>query len=269
MIQAGFFIHNLEHNIVKLNKGAISLFDSQIGLDKDLQLVQQRINEKIMIKTEGLHDLVPLSLGEMDRLACPAILLAVNQACGDRADLAIDLATAVELIYLADKVHKLIRDTEFSEEETQYPVLVGDFLYGQYFQTLCQAELLQYLAPLSNVIEVMNKGSIEYWRTVRETVAERDVWLRIADQVTSSITETAAGLGADLAGASVCVREQMESLGRNLGRFWAVRSENQTDAAAQVALDQAEQIIQGLSGQVRCEPLRELMNFFICQGEIH
>lgn len=237
----------------------------QTNLDKELQLVRNHLNREMMFNLEGLQDLIDVSMNEMDRNACPATVLAVNRACGYRGEKGIHLALAVELIYMADKVHTLIRDEDVMEEETQYPVLIGDFLYGKYFLTLCKEELLEYLEPLAQTIETRSQGSIERWLTLRDRAPTKDEWMGIADQELASLTGTAARLGADLAGAPVKLQEKMESMGRNLGMAWAAAKECQEAAIIHDALAQVEEIMKEVSDQVQIEPLEELRDFFVRQ----
>lgn len=99
-----------------------------------LNLVQARLRQEINFKPASFEELVPLDMDELDKIVCPAIVLAVSRSCGDHGEKSDALAEIVQFIYMAHQVHKLMKDdSDLAEELRQFPVLVGDLLFGKFF----------------------------------------------------------------------------------------------------------------------------------------
>ena len=99
-----------------------------------LNKVQMRLNQEIYFKPASFDELVQLDLDELDRTVNPALVLAVSQAFMKHGQKSEALAGIIQFIFMANKVHKLMKDDyDIPEELRQFPVLVGDLLYGKFF----------------------------------------------------------------------------------------------------------------------------------------
>lgn len=232
------------------------------SIGDELCSVQERLNKEIVFKTARFHDLVNLTMDEMDKCACPAILLAVSRSCGYRGGKSIGLASAIELVYMAGKVHRLMRDEGISEEERQYPVLVGDFLFGKYFLMLCQEGLLKYLAPLAQAIAGMSEGSIERWRLQKQRELLKDEWIMVLGREHACLTAMAARLGADLAEMPLDIQTKLEMIGWNLGLAWAAAREKLEVSIIKNALEKALTFIRELPDSLHIIYIKELYSYF-------
>jgi len=229
----------------------------EVGFREELERVREQLCLEIKFRAAEFDQLVSLQQDELDRYACPAIVLAVSRACGYAGDRAVGLAAIMQYIYMADRVHRLMQDEGLSEAERQFPVLVGDFLYGKYFLGLCREQLLDYLAPLAQGIATMCQGAIKRWLLL-EDEADAEDWLDVLVREQAVLTGLAARLGADLAGASLQVQERLEDLGSELGLAWAAAKQRLGYNIVGMALRQARKILGELPDDLQLRPLEEL-----------
>ncbi len=233
----------------------------KLSFREELQEVQELLRDDIGSELARYKDLVHLVTDELDDNACPGIILAVSKACGYKGKKAMTLAIIIQYIYLADKVHNLLRDDDNPAAELrQFPVLVGDFLFGKFFWGLSRAGLLDYLAPLAGVIVTLSKGAVNRWLT-REQNLEIEEQLRILENGTASLTGLAARIGAELAGVSRSIQERCETFGRLMGLAWAARNEQIAKPVVGEILAQASALIKEISENLSGEHLLEVYDY--------
>lgn len=210
---------------------------------REIEEIKSTLKREIRFKATELDELIDLEFSELENNACALIVLSINQAFGGLARPAIGLATIIQYIFIADKVHRLMEDnSDLEESKRQFPVLVGDYLYGKFFLGLCQEKLLHFLAPMAKVIEVMNEGAISRWLSNGEKNSESEQ-LYILEMERASLTALAARLGADLAGCSDEEQLQCEALGWQLGIAWAASQDHMETSVIDRALSQARNIL--------------------------
>ena len=234
---------------------------------ENLNNVQMRLRQKLN-EPSALEGLLQWDLDELDRTANPALVLAVSRAFPKQAPKAEALAEAVQLLFLANKVHKLMKDDgDLAEELRQYPVLVGDLFYGKFFLTLCREELLCFLDPLAQVMGTMSEGGISRWLFREQTVKPADR-LRVIEKESAALMALAARLSAELTGASAALQSKIETFGWELGLAWGVWKEGLDRVEIQGFLKRANAALQELSAepQMQMRPLREVYRFMA--GEI-
>ncbi|WP_407310756.1 polyprenyl synthetase family protein [Desulfosporosinus sp. SB140] len=232
-----------------------------------LNLVQARLREEINFRAARFEELVHLDMDELDKTVCPAIVLAVSRSCADQGQKSDALAAIVQLIYMANQVHKLMKDNDdLAEELRQFPVLVGDLLYGKFFLELCQEKLLPFLAPLAQVIGTMSEGGISRWIS-RDKKLSRDEWLKIIEKESASLTALAARLSAELANVSLPIQSQLEAFGLELGMAWGASKQCLEKSVVLSILQRANDILNEISSgtQLQLQPLREVYHFIAMQ----
>lgn len=233
----------------------------KLSFQEELKQVQEFLDRDLCSKEARFKDLVPLVTDELNDNACPGIILAVSKACGYAGKKAIILAAIIQYIYMADKVHNLMRDDEdLADELRQFPVLVGDFLFGKFFWGLSQAGLLNYLAPLAGVIVTMSKGGITRW-LARDQHLETGEQLRILENGTGSLTGLAARIGAELAGVSPSIQQKCETFGRFMGLAWAARNKQLDKSLVLEFLHKASLIFDEIPENLFGEQFLEIYNF--------
>lgn len=232
-----------------------------------LNNVKMRLRQEISLKPASFEKLVQLDMDELDRTVNPAIVLAVSETFNDHGQQSEALAGIIQFVFMANKVHKLMKDdSDITEEMRQFPVLVGDLLYGKFFLELCREKLLTFLEPLAQVMGTMSEGGITRWLS-RDKKIELTESLKIIEMESASLTALAARLSAELAGASVPIQHKIEAFGWELGLAWGAWKERLEAIEVQASLQRANVILNELSSesQLQLTPLRELYIFMIKQ----
>lgn len=240
---------------------------SEFSFLEKLNEVQARLRQEIRIKAADFEELIKLDLNELDRTVCPAIVLATGRACGDNGRKSVALAAIVQLIFMANQVHSLMKDdNDISEELRQFPVLVGDLLYGKFFLELCRENLLSFLEPLAQVIGTMSEGGISRWLS-RDQKLKTDEWLQIIKQESASLTAKAAHLSAELAGVSLPLQDKLQAFGLELGLAWGAWKEGLENNVVQSILQKANDILSEIksSSQLKLQPLHEVYQYLAGQ----
>lgn len=229
-----------------------------------LNAVQMHLRQEINFKPAGFEELVQLHMDELDRILNPAIVLAVSRACGDHQGRKPEaLAGIIQFIFMANQVHRLMKDdSDMAEELRQFPVLVGDLLYGKFFLDLCREKLLPFLDPLAQVMGTMSKGGIKRWLSQGKKL-NRDECLKIIEMECASLTELGARLSAELAGVSLPLQQQIEAFGRELGLAWGAWKEHLGSTVVQSILRRANETLNKISteSQLQSQPLSEVYHY--------
>jgi len=142
------------------------LRDIYCPIEGDLLRVRDRMNRHYNIRAGNLDNFAYLEKYTED--LCPALVLFTARMYGGITDRVVSLAQVFQFIHLASRVHYNINeDWQIKENNCsdprdgcQYPVLVGDYLYGRFFTTLCEADIMDYLDPLAEIICMINEGGI-------------------------------------------------------------------------------------------------------------
>ncbi|MHB8156238.1 MAG: polyprenyl synthetase family protein [Desulfocucumaceae bacterium] len=189
----------------------------------DLARVMERMSSFYIIKAGDIRDYAHLEK-HIERDICPALVLYSARIYGEISDKVSSLAQIFQFIFLSLVIHQdTNEDRQIKESCTdprdgcQYPVLVGDYLCGRFFTTLCEADIIEYLDPLSEIICMINEGSILRLKSQRgEKVAPgcREEIIRLEK------AEMLAGccrLGGHLAGADRESQNYLHRFGFALG----------------------------------------------------
>ncbi|HWJ03395.1 MAG TPA: polyprenyl synthetase family protein [Verrucomicrobiae bacterium] len=223
----------------------------------DLNAVNSLLKQEFKLKTGSVPELVPLKLENLDYNLRPALLLAAARAYGYGGERAIMVASVVQFIYLATKVHGLVnKDVETTPGDFQFPVLVGDYLYGQFFLHLCKADALEYLTPLSKVICEIHEAGV-----IRQQGADNTSnSLEVLNKEEASLIAEACRIGAQLGGAPERDQELFWQFGRNLGLGIGAFSRGMGKQWAMQALREAREVLPMLP--VAALSLGEISRYF-------
>lgn len=179
----------------------------------DLDEIEKLIGRYLKVRSGHLTDFAHLEADKYERWLRPAAVLLVSRIFGYKGQKAPALAAVVQLIYLAARIHRQVPDIHPHEGEeidprdgTQLPVLVGDYLYGRFFTTLCEAELLEYLGPLAEIIRKINEAAVQ--RLLGNPIS----W----QEEERELLAGACRLAAKLAGVEPLVEEEAYLLGKAL-----------------------------------------------------
>lgn len=231
------------------------------SIREELKEIQDRLEQEISFKSATFSELIPLEFDELEHHACPAIVLAVSHACGYHGRQAVSMGAIIQYVFMADKVHSLMREDEgISEELRQFTVLVGDYLFGKFFLDLSRDKLLHFLAPIAGVIGSMSIGTIYRWLG-RERDLNIEEMLQILERERASLTGLAARVGAELAGMPLNVAQRFETFGSQLGLAWAAHAARLEEKAVAKLMDKAQAYLQALPDTLDFRPLNELFTY--------
>jgi len=190
----------------------------------DLLRVRERMNRHYSIKAGSLKDFSHLEK-YTDSDLCPALVLYAAKMHGGINGRVISLAQVFQFIYLAVMLHRNINeddqvaDSDCSQpgDGCQYPVLVGDYLYGRFFTTLCDGDIVEYLGPLSEIICMINEGGVI---RLKSQGADKSAAVSRREIIRLEMAELMAGcckMGGQIAGADREGQEQLYRFGFSLG----------------------------------------------------
>ncbi len=209
-------------------------------IKEELGRVQVSMNRHFNIKAGYLGDFVHLELCHLNSILRPVLVILSAGMFGKITDKVISLAGVLQYIYLASSIHGGINEDEtISKEDTgdprdgcQFPVLVGDYFFGRFFTTLCDAGIVDYLRPLSEIICVINEGSVMRLRKADSAI--NPVFAReLVRKETGEMLAGCCSLGARLNGAEKKSQEILKRFGMHLGiALGFMERENSLDQAA-------------------------------------
>jgi geranylgeranyl pyrophosphate synthase len=226
----------------------------------ELRTVEKQMNEELLFKSSSLADLVDLSMNNLDRYLCPALVLVTSRITGQVNNKTLSMASVFQYVFLAHHIHKLVTDEDLPERARQYPVLVGDFMFGQTFSKICKADLFTYANELVKIIEIINEGVLMRWRLKNKEIPLKDYKIIIGKE-RASLTALAGKIGGELAGLQDPYLKKIEHFGYSMGMVWAAWEEMIYTSLVREYLAEAENGIMELGEYFPIKPLEELYNF--------
>ena len=192
-------------------------------LDNQLKLSDQMILNDFNIKNKSIWDLAQLNIEAKKRHFYPKLfLLSYSLFKRDVNVKATNMATIIQLIYLASEIHK------YEGDKPGYPVLVGDYLYSMFFQNLCKYDMIEWLPPLSQTISTMQLGSME--RFENNTINKTST-LNIISKESAPLGEVSCMLGASFANAPSRVVSSLRGVGFILGLIFGLLEDKKTSVS--------------------------------------
>lgn len=196
-------------------------------IKNELEQVDQLINKELKLKTGHASKFAHLDLSPLEKHLRPALVILTARLFNRTAcEKVISLAGIVQFIYTASQIHLRISDIDPEAEErefldprdgSQLPVLVGDYLYGKFFTTLCEAQMLPFLKPLAEIICLMNEGNVLKKKTEHSELQAKEELLDVLEMETAELMAGSCRLGAELADAHPNDVDKTDYFGRYLG----------------------------------------------------
>ncbi len=136
------------------------------------------------------------------------------------------LAAVVEFIHTATLLHDDIvdestlrrgRPTANAAFGNAAAVLVGDFLYSRAFQMMVEVDQMRILRILADSTNTIAEGEVLQLMNCRDPDVDEASYLRVIRYKTAKLFESAAQIGAVLAGADEQTEAAAAAYGRHLG----------------------------------------------------
>ncbi|NLI91756.1 MAG: hypothetical protein GX434_05970 [Peptococcaceae bacterium] len=231
------------------------------SFQSELNEMEKVMNTEIRFKSFSIGDLFDLRMNNLDKYLCPALALAVGNMSGQKGKKMIDLASIIQYVFLAHHIHAQVTDGNLTDPERQYPVLVGDFMFGQTFSKLCKSNLFSYSDQFVRLIKTINEGIVMRWKLKNKTILLKDYRV-ILGKERASLTALAGKVAAEVSGLQEHHVKKIEEFGYYIGMAWAAWEDSIYTSLVQEYLTKAKGTIAELKDHIYIKPLQELYEFF-------
>lgn len=238
------------------------------SINDELQQAQRKVQNKLIIKAGSLNDFARLNVSPLNKVIRPALVIMTSRLYNNRSEQVIYLAAILQFIYLASQVHRGVNE-DFPPGEKhdprdgcQFPVLVGDYLFGRFFTTLCDGGIINYLHPLAKIISAINEGGL--LDRLHPTARNTDTHLhhQIVRLETAEMMAGCCRLAAELAGAGEEQCQRLNMFGLSLGMAAGLLEQDDDAITVSSFLDRAEDQLNSLPEVDRTRELMEVVNLF-------
>lgn len=185
-------------------------------------LIRERLHSEVVLINQISHYIIN-SGGKRLR---PVILLLVARALGYEGRDHHELAAVVEFIHTATLLHDDVVDASelrrgkktannvFGNEAS---VLVGDFLYSRSFQMMVRVQSMRVMEILADATNTIAEGEVMQLLNVHDADLTEEDYQEVIRCKTAKLFESAAELGAVLAGRDKDEQKAMADYGMHLG----------------------------------------------------
>lgn len=243
------------------------------SIREDLQIIHNYIKSQLSIKAGHVGKYAHLEFSPMDNFIRPAIVLAVAKLYNCRTKEVISLGAIMQFIFMASQIHKKIPESSFTEhlgdprDGNQFPVLVGDYLYGKFFTTLCDANIVKYLHPLAEIIAKIHEGGILSKESENQPEEYNQLVEKIVRLETAELFGGAARITGDYAGASDEEKRWLYEYGINIGMVYGLLQKNCSNITSSKYIERAIEALDKLPGQPAIVMLENLVHKIRLAGE--
>lgn len=188
-------------------------------LSPEINKIEKLLIEDFKLRTGSLIDYVSIPIPNRFEYYLPSILVLLfgNSLENNRKSLH-QLACVTQFIYLGTLIHWNVNNQD--EESCQFPILIGDYLYGKFFVTLCEADSLSLLPSLSKVIESIHEAGVEEIQLNAE-VNEIEM-LKLFEKRWGEFFGLCCKIGANMANLPNYKIEIAYSVGVAIGQYFGV-----------------------------------------------
>ncbi len=150
-----------------LRKRGVFLQEMLSPIMEQLILIKKRVGSLINTKDGYVEEYIKVP-DKLESYLGSSMVLFAARIYGPITDRIVHLAEVMQFISLAMLAHHNVNEDSDShlvscnESHCQYPVLIGDYLYGRFFTTLCNAGLIEHLKGISEIICGVNEKSVVY-----------------------------------------------------------------------------------------------------------
>lgn len=193
-------------------------------IQEELQMIHNKIQKEFMTGAGHLKNFVHLNLSVLNWHLRPALVVLSGKLFGQLSNQLIALAATLQFIYMAARVHFSVKEDRGSDPRSgyQFPVLVGDYLYGKFFTSLCDAGIVHYLKPLSEIICLINRGGILRQINADNIDIDSPIFEEIVRLETAELFSGCCRLGAHLSGASEEHQKRLAAFGLEVGMAYGL-----------------------------------------------
>lgn len=193
----------------------------------DLAAVDLRISEQLRCDIDLINDVSAHLIGSGGKRLRPLTLLLSARACGAAGGGdSVTLAAAIEFIHSATLLHDDVVDT--SDLRRGNPtanrvwgnpasVLIGDFLYSRAVEMMASLGRMRVISVMAGTTNTIAMGEVLQLQNSGRAAVSEARYFQTIHHKTAKLFESAALLGAVMAGASDAAEHALASYGRCLG----------------------------------------------------
>lgn len=151
--------------------------------------------------------------GDLSFKLMPSVAVLAYQYLDMNRELTVSMANIFKTIYFAAKIHIMVKDNEegqLQNQELQFTILIGDYIFGRVLKLLLEARADQLLDQFANMISQINEGLIIKYKldtSLREVLCKSS----------APLYTTAFASAAKLKGLTSEGVKMYEQIGLNLG----------------------------------------------------
>lgn len=198
-------------------------------IEEELDSVEGSINSQLNLKAGHIGSFAHLELSYTNKTIRPALVILSSRIYKYDPQKTAALASAFQFIYMASRVHQGVseKDSDYIKGDSdprdgsQFPVLVGDYLYGKFFTFLFDAGIINFLSDLAEVICQIHEGCIMKRRVNTQRISSKKM-REIVHKETAELFSCCCYLGGRVAGAPKKDQEMMKRFGLNLGMAYGL-----------------------------------------------
>jgi len=221
-------------------------------LKKELGEIEKRIRRELTVRGQDRKTLFAYQVPYFDWQIRPALVTGVAKLYNCYCERVITLAVVVQLIYLAGTLHLYVADegwlTGRDPDRVQWPVILGDYLYSRFFALTCEADMIEFIAPLAETISVSHEAGIQRQRYENVTADQLPV---LVERETARLFATACLLAGQIAGASPDDLTFLERFGLNFGMGYGLHKHELGNLAQRYFTAAADALVFLPAGTIR------------------
>lgn len=236
-------------------------------IERELAWVNSLIESHLKIKAGSLGTFANLKLSTINQNIRPALVILSSRIYGSVTEKTVVLASVFQFIYMAASVQRSVSESDTESfgipddlsSGSQFPVLVGDYLYGKFFALLSEAGMLNLLSPIAEIICNIHEGGLMKQKLKLQTSSSR----ALHDAIQKESAELFGGccsLGVQLAGAPAADQIAMKRFGNSFGMAYGLLEEGMKVEHVAPYLVEAKEALQ----LIPCRPERLWLEKLVC-----
>ena len=196
------------------------------SIAKDLTKVDRAFEAELKGYDHFSHEVLTFLLGDPGKRMRPALVLFSAKLGGRIPPIAIQIATAVELLHTATLIHDDVLDEAMIRRKkvslnfrwgNEVSVVMGDYLYAKAFIILSELEERKVSRALTETARVICMGELAQLEKRYDFSLSEENYVTMIERKTASLMASACELGAFLGGAEAEAAAHLSRYGLQFG----------------------------------------------------
>ena len=193
---------------------------------KDMELVNDLIIQRTISNTDMIPKVSQYLISSGGKRLRPMLTIASSKLCECKNNYYIPLAAGVEFMHTATLLHDdVVDDSEMRRGKiaarmlwgNEASVLVGDYLLGEAFKMMVEAQSIKALEVLSNAATVIAEGEVMQLVYSNHLTITPEMYFQIINYKTAKLFSAASEIGAIISDSSTDTAEILRDFGSYLG----------------------------------------------------